>query len=208
MPRKGAPAPIEADDRFDDSGRPRPTLASNGSRSSGTRALSERRGLHLGARFSRIATTRSIDVEPTVRAALHMYARGRVADELTRIWATSRCAPRHGGETAFAVARASRADAMRGSLWARPAPRPPPRWLLLWCLQHPTAWRWARERGCGALAGVVLAIRALRARGGKLELLLKQAKEPQRVASELLLFVSLWSRDLESFVDSQTVASP
>ncbi len=82
---------------------------------------------------------------------------------------------------------------MRGSLWARPAPRPPPRWLLLWCLQHPTAWRWARERGRGALAGVVLAIRALWARGAKLELLLKQARTRNASLSELLLFVSLWS---------------
>ena len=54
-PRKGAPAPTDAGDRFDDSRHPPRTLASNGLRSPGTRALSERRGLRLGARFSRVA---------------------------------------------------------------------------------------------------------------------------------------------------------
>ena len=48
------------------------------SRQSGTGAVS-------GARFSRIAITRSVDLEPTVRAALHMYVRGTAADDLTRI---------------------------------------------------------------------------------------------------------------------------
>ena len=37
LPRKGAPAPTDGDDRFDDSRHPRRTLASNGSRSSGPR---------------------------------------------------------------------------------------------------------------------------------------------------------------------------
>ncbi len=46
--RKGTPARTDADDRFDDSRHLRRTLASNGSRSSGTRALSERRRLRLG----------------------------------------------------------------------------------------------------------------------------------------------------------------
>jgi hypothetical protein len=48
LPRKGAPAPTDADDRFDDSRRSRRTLASNGSRSSGARVSSERHGRRLG----------------------------------------------------------------------------------------------------------------------------------------------------------------
>jgi hypothetical protein len=34
MPRKGAPEPTDADDRFDDSRHPRRTLASNGKQAS------------------------------------------------------------------------------------------------------------------------------------------------------------------------------
>ena len=59
LPRKGASAPTDADDRFDDSRHPRRTLASNGLRSPGTRASSERRGLRLGARSSRQAIVRA-----------------------------------------------------------------------------------------------------------------------------------------------------
>ena len=47
-PRKGASAPTDADDRFDDSRHPRRTLASNGSRSSGARVSSERNRRRLG----------------------------------------------------------------------------------------------------------------------------------------------------------------
>ncbi len=48
LPRKTTPAGTDADDRFADLRHLRRTLASNGSRSSGTRASSERRRLRLG----------------------------------------------------------------------------------------------------------------------------------------------------------------
>jgi hypothetical protein len=48
MPRKAAPAPTDADDRFDDSRHPHRPVASNGSRSSGARVSSKRHGRRLG----------------------------------------------------------------------------------------------------------------------------------------------------------------
>ena len=55
LPRKGTPAPTDADDRFDDSRHPHRTLASNGSRSSGPASRRSGTGGVSGARFSRIA---------------------------------------------------------------------------------------------------------------------------------------------------------
>jgi hypothetical protein len=48
LPRKAAPAPTDADDRFDDSRHPHRPVASNGSRSSGARVSSKRHGRRLG----------------------------------------------------------------------------------------------------------------------------------------------------------------
>ena len=58
--------------------------------------------------FSRIAITRSVDLEPTVRAALHMHARGRGGEsELTRIWRDARRTSAIGPRLAFVFALAS-----------------------------------------------------------------------------------------------------
>jgi hypothetical protein len=73
-PRKGASARTGADDRFDDSCHLRRTLASQRIASSGTRALSERRGLRFGARFSRKARVGN-PADALVPAAPVAYAR-------------------------------------------------------------------------------------------------------------------------------------
>jgi len=69
MPRKGAPAPTDADDRFDDSRHPRRTHASNGSRSSGARVSSERHGRRVGRSLLAHCATGVHSPPPTYRYA-------------------------------------------------------------------------------------------------------------------------------------------
>jgi hypothetical protein len=69
MPRKVASAPTDGDDSFDDSRHLRGTLASNPSRSLGTRALTERRRLRLGRSLLAHCATRVHSPSPAYRYA-------------------------------------------------------------------------------------------------------------------------------------------
>ena len=105
LPRIGASAPARVDARSCPSQRRARAIAIDGKH-----PLERRRRnpdpsaatlLPGRARFSRIAITRRVDVEPTVRAALHMHARGTGGGRADPHLARSRCVARRGARPAF-----------------------------------------------------------------------------------------------------------
>ena len=111
MPRKGAPAPTDADDRFDDSRHPRRTLASNGC--DRREPASRRSGEGFIWALASRATHKRADGAKSLPDADGAYARGARPQSVTAVplLAISETLARRRSRPAFAFARVSRADA-------------------------------------------------------------------------------------------------